>query len=147
MPLQVVAGMFTATSSLKNTLPCTPMHSTRTVFLFSPPDVRVSDYMACLMEEPEADSGLFVDEGAPQAGSGWYCSGKPMMIGSGSTTRQFCDGQSLSSPRRWPPHSRKYPSSSSWLAMADCYQQVATRNGTPQLLMKLVLGKVESSTF
>ena len=67
-----------------------------------------------------------------------------MMIGSGFTTRDICDGQSLASPVRWPPHARKYPSSSNGFATSDRYRQVAR---TPQLLMNLALGKVESSPF
>ena len=78
----------TVTSLSRNTPQCIRMHS-----------------MARLREEPDSGSGSSADEG-------WSGSGNPMMIGSGFTTRDICDGQSLASPGRWPPHARKYPSSS-----------------------------------
>ena len=59
------------------------------------------------------------DEGAPSAGSGWCGSGKPMLVGTGRASREFCDGQSVASPGRWPIHSRRNPSTSSWLAISE----------------------------
>ena len=45
-------------------------------------------------EEPDIESGFSADEGAPPAGSGWYGSGKLMMIGS----QDIHDQRNL----RWP---------------------------------------------
>ena len=66
-----------------------------------PPNARVLDCLAKLREEPPSDEGSWADEGAPFAGARWRGSGNQMMIGSGCTSREFCDGQSLASPGRW----------------------------------------------
>ena len=64
-----------------------------------PPSSRVLNYLACLREEPESDEGSSADEGVPEKGAGWTGRGEPMMVGVGYTAREFCDGQSLASPR------------------------------------------------
>ena len=123
-----------------------PMHSTGTVFMFL--HWRQESWTAWLVpgKSQAPPPGRLRTKALYRQGPAGAARASRLMISSGYTTRQFCDGQSLASPRSWPPpHSRRYPRNSSWLAIADCCRQVATRIGTPQLLMKLVLGKVESS--
>ena len=69
------------------------------------------------------------------------------MIGSGYTSREFCDGQSLASPDRWEPHARKYPENPCWREVSTLYMGFAQRVGTTSLLMDLALGRVEKSPF
>ena len=71
------------------------------------PDSETMNYLAALREEPPGDQGSSADEGAPSAGSGWTCIGSPMTVGTGYTSRSFCDGQSLASPGRWVPVQRR----------------------------------------
>ena len=70
-----------------------------------------------------------------------------MKVGVGYTQREFCDGQSLASPGRWPPGSRVYPSSDSWIAVADCLDRFTHHYGTEQLLISLAMGKVDACPF
>ena len=63
-----------------------------------------------------------------------------MMVGVGYTAREFCDGQSLASPGRWPVEHRRYPESEPWKAVAALFMAFAEREGTPQLLADLALG-------
>ena len=53
--------------------------------------------------------GSSPDEGVPEKGSEHRGIGPPIMVGVGYTQRELCDGQSLASPRRWPPGSRVLP--------------------------------------
>ena len=69
-----------------------------------------------------------------------------MLVGTGHTAREFCDGQSLASTGRWLPHGRN-PSSSSWLADSGPHREVAAQFGLPLLLMILCLCNVERSLF
>ena len=73
--------------------------------------------------------------------------GEPMLVGVGYTTREFCDGQSLASPGRWAPESRKYPTSPAWLSVASLYQAFAEGYGTESLLVSLALGRVKEPPF
>ena len=112
-----------------------------------PPSSRVLNYLACLREEPESDEGSSADEGVPEKGAGWTGRGEPMMVGVGYTAREFCDGQSLASPGRWPIEQRRYPESGAWKAVAALFMTFAEREGTPQLLADLALGKVKACPF
>ena len=76
-----------------------------------PPDSNTLNYLAVLREEPLSDEGSTADEGVPPAGSGWQGRGRLMIVGTGYTAREICDGQSLASPGRWPPEERRYPTS------------------------------------
>ena len=70
-----------------------------------------------------------------------------MQIGVGYTVRDFCGGQSLASPGRWPPAMRRYPSSDKWTSVADLVRRFSEHHGTTQLLMDLALGRVEKCPF
>ena len=70
-----------------------------------------------------------------------------MKVGVGYTQRNFCDGQSLVSPRRWPPGSRVYPLPRSWTSVVDCFMRCSNHHGTEQLLVSLAMGKIEACPF
>ena len=112
-----------------------------------PPDPRILSFMARLREEPESEEGSSPDEGVPPKMSGHCGKGQPMKVGVGYTQRDFCDGQSLASPGRWPPGSRVYPSSRSWASVADCFVRFTNHHGTEQLLVSLAMGKIDSCPF
>ena len=76
-----------------------------------PPGHEILSFLARLREEPESDEGSSPDEGVPMKFAGHRGISSPMMVGVGYVQREFCDGQSLASPGRWPPGSRVYPSS------------------------------------
>ena len=107
-----------------------------------PPDSRILSFMARLREEPESEEGSSQDEGAPPKNSGHCGRGQPMKVGVGYTQRDFCHGQSLASPRRWPPGSRVYPSSHSWTSVVDCFMRFTNHHGTD-----LAMGKIDSCPF
>ena len=111
------------------------------------PDASTLDHLAALREEPPSDQGSSADEDALPAGSGWTGSGSPMMIGTGYTSRLYCDGQSLASPGRWPPAQRRCPSNPEWLLVASLFRSFVDTYGSPELLMRLALGRVDSSPF
>ena len=100
-----------------------------------------------LREEPVEDDGSSGDEGAPPANSGWRGTVAPLMVGTGYTSREFCDGQTLASPGRWPVQFQRYPKSQTWLAVADSFMDFASSWGTPQMIMDLALGKVQKTPF
>ena len=112
-----------------------------------PPSAAVLNFMARLREEPEDDSDSTADEGVPGKRSGHCGDGEPMAVGLGYTSREYCDGQSLASPGRWPPGSRNYPSRPDWVSVAKRYQKFTEHYGTEQLLVSLALGKVKESPF
>ena len=70
-----------------------------------------------------------------------------MSVGSGYTVREYCDGQSLASPGRWPPGARKYPTSDTWNAVARLYREYTSRHGTEELLVMPARGKTKLSPF
>ena len=112
-----------------------------------PPDSRILSFMARLREEPESDEGSSPDECAPPKNSGLCGGGQPMKVGVGFSQRDFCDGQSLAPPRRWPPGSRVYPSSHAWTLVVDCFMRFTNHHGTEQLLVSLAMGKIDSCPF
>ena len=111
------------------------------------PSSQVLNYMSRLREEPESEDESSADEGVPPKGSGWCGRGEPMVVGVGYVSRELCDGQTLASPGRWPVAQRRYPESTLWLTLAGKFMDYAHRFGTPELLMKLALGRVESCPF
>ena len=111
------------------------------------PPSAVLNYMAALREEPPSDPGSSSDEGAPPGGSGWTGSGTPLLIGAGHTSREYCDGQSLASPGRWTPSQRKYPSHPNWIFVSSVFKKFVNTYGTPELLLRLALGKVDACPF
>ena len=111
------------------------------------PASSVINYLALLRQEPESESGSSADEGVPGPGAGWVGSGDPMMVGSGYTSRTVCDGLSLSSPGRWAPLARKYPTTEHWREVSRLFMDFARRHGSADLLMEFALGKVEESPF
>ena len=112
-----------------------------------PPSAEVQDFVARLREEPESESESSPDEGVPGKRAGHCGDGDPMLVGVGYTTREYCDGQSLASPGRWAPESRKYPTNPAWLAVASLYQAFAETCGTESLLVSLALGRVKEPPF
>ena len=72
----------------------------------SPPGPEILTFLARLREEPESDEGSSPDESVPTKFAGHRGVGSPMKVGVGYVEREFCDGQSLASPGRWPPGSR-----------------------------------------
>ena len=112
-----------------------------------PPSGAVLDYISRLREEQDSDEDTTADEEAAPAGSGWRGSGKPMQVGTGYTSREYCDGQSLASPGRWPTDSRKYPTHALWKLVTDRYWSFCVKVGSPELLMKLALGQVQDTPF
>ena len=70
-----------------------------------------------------------------------------MLVGTGYTARQLCDGQTLAWPGRWPPEQRQYPEGSSWKQVSALLFSFAREWGTPELLMKLAVGRVKSCPF
>ena len=73
--------------------------------------------------------------------------GPPTEIGTVFSAREFCDGQGLASPGRWPPNARVYPTSPAWLQVTAHFRDFAEKFGSIDLLVRLALGKVESILF
>ena len=111
------------------------------------PETAVLNYLSRLREVPVSDAESSADEDVPAARAGWIGTGEPMVIGSGYTRREVCDGLSLASPGRWPPDQRNYPQSVEWLEEAEKVRDFARRQGPPELLMKLALGQVNACPF
>ena len=112
-----------------------------------PPGHEILSFLARLREEPESDEGSSPDEGVPEKFAGHRGNGPPMKVGVGYVQREFCDGQSLASPGRWPPGARTYPSSAVWISIRECFWRFTTHHGTEKLLVDLAMGKVEESPF
>ena len=97
-------------------------------------------------EEPPSDPGSSPDEAALPAGSGWTGPGSPMMVEASYTSPAFCDGHSLASPGSWPLSQRRYPSNPEWL-VSSLFRSFVGTYGSPELLTRLALGRVDSSPF
>ena len=108
-----------------------------------PPDPEIMSFMARLLEEPESEE---VPTIRPKM-SGHCGKGQPMKVGLEYAQRDFCDGQSLASPGRWPPGSRVCPSSQSWTSVADCFLRFTHHLGTEQLLVSLAMVKIGACPF
>ena len=135
-----------ATFSSKSSGRCTRMLTTARSDSV-PPEPEVLSFQAGLREEPESDDGSSPDEGVPSKMSGHLGKGHPMKIGVGYVQRDFCDGQSLASPGRWPPGARENPSTSAWTGVRDCFWKFTSHYGTERLLVELAMGKIQSSPF
>ena len=107
----------------------------------------VLNYMSRLREEPERGDEPSADEGVPHKGSGWRGLEEAMLVGVGHTSRELCDGLTLASPGRWPMAKRRYPKDALRTTLAAKFMNYADRHGTPELLMKLALGRVDSCAF
>ena len=112
-----------------------------------PPGQEILSFLARLREEPESDEGSSPDEGVPSRFAGHRGNGSLMKVGVGYVQREFCDGQCLASPGRWPPGARTYPSSEVWISIRECFWRFTTHHGTEKLLVDLAMGKVEASPF
>ena len=113
----------------------------------SPASPRILAFLASLREPPESDDDSSADDGAPSKGSGWRGLGAPMLVGAGYTVREVCDGQSLASPGRWTPKDRRYPEHLIWNEVGSRVMNYAREAGTPELLVRLALGQVETDPF
>ena len=87
------------------------------------------------------------DNGGSSPNSGWTGKGPPMQIGTGYNSREFCDGQSLASPGRWPVPHRRFPSDLTWNMVSVKLMANAEINGPPRLLMDLALARIQESPF
>ena len=91
--------------------------------------------------------GSSADEGVRKKNTGRAGVGPPLQVGVGYTSRDFCDGQGLASPGRWPVENRRYPRSPTWKKVTAKFTQFSEARGTPELLMALAMGKVKSCPF
>ena len=107
----------------------------------STPPAAVLNYLAALREDPPSDPGSSADEGAPPEGSGGAGTGSALLVGTGY------DGRSLASPGRWAPSQRRYPSHPEWTVVSSAFKKFADTYGTPELLIRLALGKVDWCPF
>ena len=89
----------------------------------------------------------FRDGDAHPKSTGWYGMGEPMMVGTGHTAWEFCDGQTLASQGRWPVEMRRYASNTAWTSITEKFMTNPDLYGPPRLLSDLALGKVSSSPF
>ena len=69
-----------------------------------------------------------------------------MQVVVGYTVRDFCDGQSLASPGRWPP-SKRCPQSDGWKAVVTLVKRFSDVFCSAKLLMELALGRVKERPF
>ena len=64
------------------------------------------------------------------------------------TRRDPCVTDSLlHPPGRWPPERRRYPESAEWLSVSRLLMDYSSRVGTPELLLRLAVGRVEHCPF
>ena len=68
-----------------------------------PPTSDQLNHLAELRDEHDSSEGSTADGGSRPSESGWTGTGRPMQVGIGFSVRDFCDGQTLASPDRWPP--------------------------------------------
>ena len=80
----------------------------------------LQNYSARLREEHTSDSGSSADDGSPPKG-GWQRRSCPARVGVGHTERDFCDGQSLASSRRWPMAERRDPTDHGWQTVSNYF--------------------------
>ena len=111
------------------------------------PTAGILAYLALLRTEQEEEEVSSPDEGAAPKHTGWRGTGRPLIIGTGYTEREMCDGMSLASPGRWSPEHRRYPSSRVWSEVSKLIMEFSCEHGTPELLASLALGKVKSCPF
>ena len=111
------------------------------------PTAHILAYLALLKTEQEEEEVSSPDEGAAPKHTGWRGTGRPLIIGTGYTEREMCDGMSLASPSRWSPEHRRYPSSRVWSEASKLIMEFSCEHGTPELLASLALGKVKSCPF
>ena len=71
----------------------------------------------------------------------------PLMVGSGYNMREYCDGQTLASPGRWPVDSRRYPEDVVWKKVSEMVMDFSATFGTVELLMNLAAGRVNEPPF
>ena len=126
---------------------CFPDSFDRSSLVQRPPTASELDLLAQKREEPASDDGSTADEDSPPKGAGWQGTGRPMTVGVDYTSREYCDGQALASPGRWPISAPRYPQSASWKAVVACFSKFSERRCTTELLMDLALGRVKSCPF
>ena len=112
-----------------------------------PPTSRELNLLAAHRQEQLSDDGSSADENVPKKGAGWTGVGSPLQVGVGYTSRDYCDGQGLPSPGRWPVKSRRYPSTTHWKKVMAKFAKFVDARCTPSLLMKLAMSKVETCPF
>ena len=78
------------------------------------PTTEELNLLAAHRQELPSDDGSSADDGVPAKNSGWVGQGCPLQVGIGYTSRDYCDGQGLASPGRWPVEDRRYPNSPPW---------------------------------
>ena len=76
---------------------------------------------------PPSDQGSSGDEDAAPVGAGRTGS---LLVGTGAL-HQYCDGQSLASPGRWPPSRRRYPTHPEWNLVSSLFKKFTESYGSP----------------
>ena len=109
-----------------------------------PPTSSELNLLAAHRQEQLSDDGSSADENVPGKGSGWTGVGSPLQVGNGYTARDYCDGQGLPSPGRWPVQNRRYPSTERWKKVMAKFAEFVEARCKPDLLMALAMGRVET---
>ena len=112
-----------------------------------PPTSSELNLLAAHRQEQLSADGSSADENVPEKGAGWTGVGSPLQVGVGYISRDYCDGQGLPSPGRWPVESRRYPCSTHWKKVMAKFAKFVDARCTPSLLMKLAMEKVETCPF
>ena len=112
-----------------------------------PPTSSELNLLAAHRQEQLSDDGSSADEDVPERGSGWTGIGSPLQAGNGYTSRDYCDGQGLPSPGRWPVQNRRYPSTERWKKVMTKFSVFVKARCKPDLLIALAMGRVETCPF
>ena len=99
--------------------------------------------MAALREEPPSDPGSSSDEGAPPGGSGWTGSGTPLLIGAYYERILRRAVACLS----WTLDTLAKGSTRHTQTGSSVFKKFLNTYGTPELLLRLALCKVDACPF
>ena len=91
--------------------------------------------LAAHRQEQLSDDGSSADENVPEKGAGWTVVGSPLQV------------EGLPSPGRWPVQNRRYPSTERWKKVMAKFAEFVEACCTPDLLMALAMGRVETCPF
>ena len=115
---------------------------------FDPSSAAVFKFFATFREEPDSEEGSSADEGVPRGAASRRGMRDSTTVGVGRTIFEIWDGQTLASPGRWRVAGRRWADSSDWMCVVLQLRDFAKKEGMPELLIKLALGKVhECSLF
>ena len=136
-----------AMSWLKSSGSCIQLLTIGTNLVVFPLDTRSSAFLRGSVRSQRAMKDQARTRAFPRSSLVTAVLVSPMMVGVGYVQREFCDGQSLASPGRWPPGSRVYPSSPAWSSVRDCFWRFTAHYGTEKLLVDLAMGKGRGISF